>query len=271
MCQAKDKRVVVVGGGQQDGPSIGNGRAIAVLFARQGARVFVVDRDLERAKATVAQIEQEGGRADAFAADVSQSADCARLVERGIEALGGIDVLVNNVGIVEGDSDGLSLAEEVYDQIMSVNLKSMWLTSRACIPSMRQAGGGVIVNISSIAALNMGPNLTYGISKSGVNALTERMALENAPYNVRVNCIMPGSVETPLFYSPMPPGADPEEYRRQRARGVPMGRVGTAWDIAHAALFLASEEGSFITGVALPVDGGIHTIRGAAWRPPAAS
>ncbi len=268
--RAKDKRVVVVGGGQRDGATIGNGRAIAVLFARHGAKVFVVDRDLERAAATAAQIEQEGGHGHAFAADVGKSADCERIVEHGAEVLGGIDVLVNNVGVVEGDRDGLSLPEEVYDEIMTINLKSMWLTSRACIPMMRRAGGGAIVNISSVAALNMGPNLAYGLSKSGVNALTRRLALENAPYNVRVNAIMPGSVETPIFYMPMPAGMAPEDYRRQRAKNVPLGRVGTGWDVAHATVFLASEEGNFITGAVLPVDGGIHTIAGAAWRPPAA-
>jgi NAD(P)-dependent dehydrogenase (short-subunit alcohol dehydrogenase family) len=268
MCQVKDKRVVVVGGGQRDGLTIGNGRAIAVLFARQGANVFVVDRDLKRAEATVAQIEQEGGRAAAYAADVSKTADCERIVEQGAKRLDGIDVLINNVGVVEGDGDGLNLSEDAYDEIMTINLKSMWLTSRASIPLMRKAGGGSIVNISSIAALNMGPNFAYGLSKSAVNAMTERLALENAPYNVRINAIMPGSVETPIFYTPMPAGLAPEAYRRERAKGVPLGRVGTAWDIAHAALFLCSPEGSFITGVVMPVDGGIHTIGGTSWRPP---
>jgi NAD(P)-dependent dehydrogenase (short-subunit alcohol dehydrogenase family) len=144
---------------------------------------------------------------------------------------------------------------------MAVNLKSIWLTSRACLPLMREAGGGVIINISSIAALNLGSNLTYGVSKSALNALTTRMAKENAPFNVRINAIMPGSVETPMFYQDMPAsGVTQDEYRTQRTQGVPMGRVGTAWDIAHAAQFLASDEAGFITGVLLPVDGGIHTL-----------
>ncbi|TAK98753.1 MAG: SDR family oxidoreductase [Rhodospirillaceae bacterium] len=260
MGQAQNKRVVVVGGGQRDGATIGNGRAMAVLFARNGAEVLVVDRDLDRAEATVEQIKEESGRARSFAADVSQSKDCECIISHAVETMGGVEILVNNVGVVDGDSDGLSLAEEAWDRIMTINLKSIWLTSRACLPLMRKAGGGVIINISSIAALNMGSNLSYGMSKSGVNMLTTRLAKENAPYNVRVNAIMPGSVETPMFYQSMPTdGMTPEEYRSQRTKGIPLGRVGTAWDIAHAALFLASDEASFITGVLLPVDGGIHT------------
>jgi NAD(P)-dependent dehydrogenase (short-subunit alcohol dehydrogenase family) len=261
MEQAKKKRVIVVGGGQRDGSTIGNGRAIAVLFARGGGEVLVVDRDLDRAQATVAQIEDEGGSAHALAAGVSRSADCERIISHAAETMGGVDVLVNNVGIVDGDSDGLTLTEEAWDAIMAVNLKGIWLTSRACLPLMRQAGGGVIINISSVAALNLGFNLTYGVSKSALNALTTRMAKENAPFNVRINAIMPGSVETPMFYQDMPAsGVTQEEYRSQRIKGVPLGRVGSAWDIAYAARFLASEEAGFITGVLLPVDGGIHTL-----------
>jgi NAD(P)-dependent dehydrogenase (short-subunit alcohol dehydrogenase family) len=149
----------------------------------------------------------------------------------------------------------------VFDEIMGINFKAAWLTSKAVIPLMRKAGGGSIINISSIAALNMGPNFTYGVSKAAMNAMTERMANENAPYNIRINCIMPGSVETPLFYQPKPDGMSLDEYKKARAKGVPLGRTGTAWDIAYAALFLASDEGSFITGIILPVDGGIHTVK----------
>jgi NAD(P)-dependent dehydrogenase (short-subunit alcohol dehydrogenase family) len=239
-----------------------------VAFAREGAEVMVVDRDGDRAKATAAQIAQEGGRAHTYVADVGKSRDCQNIISHAALAMGAIDVLINNVGVVEGDKGAIDLSEEIYDSIMDINLKAVWLTSRAALPRMRQAGRGVIINISSIAALNMGPNLTYGISKSAMNALTHRLALENAPYNVRVNCIMPGSVETPLFYHPKPEGMTPEEYRNRRAQGVPLGRVGTGWDIANAAVFLASEDANFITGVVLPVDGGIHTIRGGAWRPP---
>jgi NAD(P)-dependent dehydrogenase (short-subunit alcohol dehydrogenase family) len=270
MLQVKGKRVVVVGGGQQDGASIGNGRAIAVMFARNGGNVLVVDRDLARAQATVAQIAQEGFHAHALAADVSKSKDCARIIDEAVKTLGGVDVLVNNVGVVDGDAESSLLSEEMYDQIMNINLKSMWLTSKAAIAVMRKGAGGSIINISSIAALNMGPNFTYGISKAAVNAMTSRMANENAPYNIRINCIMPGSVETPLFYSPKPDGMSHEDYRKKRAEGVPLGRVGSGWDIAYASLFLASDEGSFITGVLLPIDGGIHTVAsGGVYRPPA--
>jgi NAD(P)-dependent dehydrogenase (short-subunit alcohol dehydrogenase family) len=208
----------------------------------------------------VAQIKGENGRAQAFAADVSKSKDCERIISHAAEKLGGVDILINNVGVVDGDADGLTLAEEVWDRIMTINLKAVWLTSRACLPLMRKAGGGVIINISSIAAMNLGPSMTYGMSKTGVNMLTTRMAKENAPYNIRINAIMPGSVETPMFYDPMAAtGMTQEEYRAQRIKGVPLGRVGTGWDIANAALFLASDEANYITGVILPVDGGMLT------------
>lgn len=256
------KRVVVIGGGQRDGGvTIGNGRAIAVLFAQQGAEIFVADRELDRAAATVRQIEEEGGKAHAFAADVADAQACTRVIEQATETLGGIDILVNNVGIYDGDSHGNALDEDAYDSIMAVNLKATWLTSRAAIPHMRKAGGGVIVNISSIAALNMGPNFAYGLSKSAVNALTSRMACENARFNIRVHAVMPGPVTTPMFDSQLPgTGKSREEFIAERAAMVPLKKLGSAWDIAHATLFLASDQASFMTGVLLPVDGGFHTV-----------
>jgi NAD(P)-dependent dehydrogenase (short-subunit alcohol dehydrogenase family) len=260
--EASGKRVVVIGGGQRDGGvSIGNGRAIAVLFARHGAEVCVVDRELDRAQATVAQIAEEGGRSRAFAADVGEPAACKAIIPQAVEKLGGLDILVNNVGIYAGDTHGNALSEESFDAIMAVNLKASWLTCQAAIPHLRAAGGGVIVNISSVAALNMGPNFAYGLSKSAVNSLTARMACENARFNIRIHAVMPGPVATPMFDSQLPgSGMTRDELIADRAARVPLKRIGTAWDIAHAALFLASDQASFITGVLLPVDGGIHTV-----------
>ena len=259
---AKNKRVVIVGGGQQDGATIGNGRATAVVFGRNGAEVLVVDRQTERAEATVRQIDSEGGRSQAFTADVTRIEDCDRIVAHAAGTLGGIDVLVNNVGTAQGDSDGATLSVDAWDSIMSTNLKSTWLTSRACIPLMRQAGGGAIVNISSIAALGLGPNFAYGISKNAVNALTSRLACENARFRIRVNAIMLGPIDTPMGIDAhvSTSGESREELVSRKSKTVPLGRLGTAWDIAHAALFLASDEAGFITGITLPVDGGLSAI-----------
>lgn len=256
---AKGKRVVVVGAGQQDGPVIGNGRAMAVLFARYGGNVLVVDRDLDRANATAAQIAEEGHKAHVHVADISTAKACEGIVKKAAEVLGGIDVLINNVGFANGDADAESLTEEVWDTIMDANLKGMWLTSRAALPELRKAGGGVIVNISSIAAMGGGPYFAYTVSKAAVNTMTARMARENAPHNIRVHCIMPGSTETPIFYHPKPPEMSLADYKKQREKAIPLKRVGTAWDVAHAALFLSSNEATYITGVVLPVDGGMLT------------
>ncbi len=270
MLRADKKRVVVVGGGQQEGVTIGNGRAIAVLFARQGAEVLVVDRDLARASATVDHIVKEGGRGQALAADVAQAGASEEIISHAADALGGVDILVNNVGTARGDSDGVALESDAWDAIMSTNLKSTWLTSRACISLMRQAGGGAIVNISSIAAIGMGPNFAYGISKNAVNALTSRLAGENAPFNIRVNAIMPGPIDTPMGIDShvSARGRTREELVEVKSRTVPMRRLGTAWDIAYAALFLASDEAGFITGISLPVDGGLSTIVGGGYTLP---
>jgi NAD(P)-dependent dehydrogenase (short-subunit alcohol dehydrogenase family) len=264
MLRADNKRVVVIGGGQQDGLTIGNGRAISVLFASQGAEVLVVDRDLSRASATVNQIVSKGGRARALAADVAEAEECEWRGTHTTETLGGVDVLVNNVGTASGDNEGVALRLDAWDSIMSTNLKSTWLTCRACISVMRSAGGGAIVNISSIAAIGMGPNFAYGISKNAVNALTSRLAGENAPFNIRVNAIMPGPIDTPMGIDShlSASGGNREELVEMKARSVPLRRLGTGWDIAHAALFLASDEAGFITGVSLPVDGGLSTVHG---------
>ena len=264
MSEPIDKHVVVVGGGQRDGLTIGNGRATSVLFGRSGAEVFVVDRELDRAIATLNQIEIEGGRGHAFAADVSAPGGPDRITAAAVERMGEIDVLVNNVGISDGDGDGLTTDEAAWDAIMSTNLKSTWLMCRACIPLMRTRLEGVIVNISSAAALNIGSKLAYGISKNGVNMLTLRLARENAHFGVRINSVMPGPIDTPMGVdSKLRPGGDTrDQLAASRARNVPMGRQGTGWDIAHAVSFLASDEAAFITGALLPVDGGMSTVVG---------
>ncbi len=255
----EDKVAVVVGAGQTPGQTIGNGRATAVLFAREGARVLLVDRRPEAAEETQKQIRDEGGQADVFGADVSHEADCRALAQAALDRFGRIDILHNNVGIGEGDRGPVHLEEEVWNRIHDVNLKSMFLTCKHVLPSMRERRSGVITNISSIAAICSVGMLAYKTSKAGVNALTHSLALGNARYGIRVNGIMPGLMNTPMAIEGniRARGVDRDDVIRERDAMVPLGgKMGTAWDVAHAALFLASDEASFITGVLLPVDGG---------------
>jgi len=256
-----EKVAVVVGGGQTPGETMGNGRATALLFAREGAQVLVVDRDLERAQATVDEI---GDGAVAHQADIAADDGPASVVAAAREAFGRIDVLHDNVGIGLGDGPPHHLADETYDRIMDVNLRAMWRMCREAVPSLRETQGS-IVNISSLAAIAAAGNLTaYKLSKAGVNALTQNLALTNAKHGVRANAIMPGFIDTPMGVDAPAEamGIERADYAKVRADHVPLGRQGTAWDVAHAALFLASDDARFITGVVLPVDGGQSALVG---------
>ncbi|QGG94465.1 SDR family NAD(P)-dependent oxidoreductase [Actinomarinicola tropica] len=254
------KRALVVGAGQTPGETIGNGRATALRFAQEGAAVACVDRDEASLRETVEMIEAEGGTAHAVVADIASMEACARLVADARAALGGIDVLHNNVGIGAGDSSPTRLDEDAFDRILRVNLKGTWMTCKHAVPIMREQGtGGAIVNISSTAAIAAAGNLTaYKVSKAGVNALTHGLAVSNARFRIRANAIMPGFMDTPMAVdaAARATGADRAEVAERRATQVPMGYQGTAWDVANAALFLASDEARYITGVMLPVDGG---------------
>lgn len=259
MTRLEGKRAVVVGAGQTPGETIGNGRATALLFAREGAHVLVVDRDEPSAEETRSLIVDEGGKADVHVADIARDGAPAAVVEAAVAALGGIDVLHNNVGIGAGDSTPARLSEDAWDRILDINLKAMWLTCKHALPVMREQRSGAIVNISSLAAVASAGSLTaYKISKAGVNALTQNLALTNARYGIRANAIMPGFIDTPMAVDApaRATGQDRNEYGAARATRVPLGHQGSAWDVAHAALFLASDEAKFITGVVLPVDGG---------------
>jgi len=252
------KAVVVVGAGQTPGETIGNGHAIAEVFAREGARVLCVDRVLERAQETAAAIAKAGGAAETLAADVSKAADCQRIVDEAKARFGRLDVLVNNVGIGGGDAPAHRLEEAAFDRIMTVNLKGMWLVIKAALPVMREQGGGSIVNISSLAARAGGIQLAYELSKAGVNRLTTSVAQSNARYGVRCNAIMMGYMDTPMAVGGIAraSGRTTDEVRAERDARVPLGgKQGTGWDTAYAALFLASDEAGFISGAILPVDG----------------
>jgi len=238
---------------------MGNGRATAIRFAQEGAHVLVVDRDEESAEATRHTIDAAGGRADVMVADISSIGVPARIATTAATVLGRIDILQNNVGIGAGDATPTRLTEEAWDRILDVNLKAMWLTCKHVIPVMREQGAGAVVCVSSIAAVAAAGNLTaYKVSKAGVNALVQSLATTNARHGIRVNGIMPGLIDTPMGVDAAAEarGMSREELAAARAKAVPLGHQGTAWDIANAALFLASDEAGFITGVTLSVDGG---------------
>ncbi|HEU5188704.1 MAG TPA: SDR family NAD(P)-dependent oxidoreductase [Methylomirabilota bacterium] len=245
-------KVAIVTGAGSRAEGIGNGRATAVVFAREGARVLCVDQSKDAAEATRAMIAVEGGEAAVFAADVTRSGDCRAMVEEAVRRWGRLDILDNNVGI-GGRATVVEVEEGDWDHMMRVNVTSMMLASKHAIPAMTKGGGGAIVNISSISALRPRGLTPYTVSKGAVIALTRAMAVDHAAQGIRVNCIAPGPVYTPMVYAA---GMSPE-LRDQRRRASPLGVEGTGWDIAHAALFLASDEARYVTGVVLPVDGGV--------------
>ena len=258
------KAAVVVGAGQTPGETIGNGRAAAVLFARHGAHVLLVDRDPASLEETRSLIEAEGGDAATMVADVSEPGGPARIVEQAKATLGRIDVLHDNVGIGAGDGSPTRLTEDGWDRIIDVNLKSMWLVSREAVLAMRDRGGSIVC-VSSVAAIAAAGSLTaYKVSKAGVNALVQALATTNARFGIRVNGIMPGLIDTPMAVDAVArtSGRSRDEVAKARASRVPLGRQGSAWDVANAALYLASDEAAFVTGVMLAVDGGQSAMVG---------
>jgi NAD(P)-dependent dehydrogenase (short-subunit alcohol dehydrogenase family) len=259
------KVAIVVGGGQTPGDTIGNGRATAVLFAREGARVVVVDRDAAAAEATAAQIRGEGGEAVAHVADITDPVSVATIPEAALAAYGDFSIVQHNVGIGTGDGAATSLSEEVWDRILEVNLTGAWRTCKAVIPHLRSRGGGAIVTISSIASICSTTTAAYQVSKAGLNTLTQHLAMGNARHGIRVNAVLPGLMDTPMAILGISEarGVAAEQLRAERNAAVPLGRqMGTGWDVAQASVFLVSDESRFVTGVLLPVDGGQSIRRG---------
>lgn len=253
------KAGVVVGAGQTPGETIGNGRAASVVFAREGARVLLVDRRIDSARETAEIIRAEGGTAECCEADWTRRADCEKFATSCVDAYGRIDFLHNNVGVGTGDADPLRLDEETFDRIMEVNLKGCLLSCQAVLPVMREQGSGSVVNVSSLAAVASTRLTAYKISKAGMNALGQSLAMANARHGIRVNTIMPGLMDTPMAIegTAAAQGATREQVRELRHRMVPLrNKMGTGWDVAYASLFLHSDEAGFITGAVLPVDGG---------------
>ena len=263
----KDRVAIVVGAGQSPGEGMGNGRATALTFAREGARVLCVDHHLDSAQETVDMIGASGGSAAAFKADVTKNAELKAMVEDAKTRWGRIDILHNNVGVSlsGGDAELLDFTEEALERCVAINLKSCIFAAKHVIPIMRKQQSGAIINISSMAAITTYPYVAYKATKAAMIAFTEQLAYQNAEYGIRANVILPGLMNTPMAVD-----TRAREFKKSRAEveaerdaKVPLRRkMGTGWDVANAALFLASDEANFITGVTLPVDGGASVRRG---------
>jgi NAD(P)-dependent dehydrogenase (short-subunit alcohol dehydrogenase family) len=245
----KDKVAIVAGAGSR-GPGIGNGKAAAILFAREGAKVLCVDAELSRAEETVAQIEKEKGTAQPFAADVTRAADCKAMVEEAVTRWGGLDVLHNNVG-VESRLDLMETTEQEWDRVMSIDLKSMLLATQAVVPAMEKRGAGAVICVSSIAAMVGHGRTAYAAAKAGVIGFVTSVAVQLGPKGIRVNGIAPGQVWTPMVERLGP------EARERRRHAAPLGTEGSGWDVGWGAVYLASDEARWVTGHILVIDAGL--------------
>ena len=255
-------KVAIITGAGSSGAGIGNGKAAAILMAREGAKVLLVDQMEDRAKETLQIIKSEGGEASTFQGDMTKLDDCEGMAQAAMDRYGRIDILDNNVGISQRGTV-VEVSEADWDKVMTVNLKTMVLAGKAVIPRMIESGGGgSIINISSIAGLRAHMSTPYTASKAGVIGLTISMAADHAQDNIRVNAIAPGLVYTPM----VAPRMD-DDLRQYRRNSAPMHVEGTGWDIGYAALFLASDEARWITGIVLPVDAGLCAVHPGTYTP----
>jgi NAD(P)-dependent dehydrogenase (short-subunit alcohol dehydrogenase family) len=243
-------KVAIVTGAGSRGPGVGNGKAAAILFAREGARVLCVDREPERAEETAALIRREGGAAVAHAADVTRAEACDAMVAAAVARWGGLDVLHNNVGI-ESRKDLLETSEEEWDRVLEVDLKTMFLATRAAVPRMIERGGGSVVCVSSVAGLRGHGRTAYAAAKAGVIGFVQSVAVQLGPQGVRINAIAPGTVWTPMVQSLG------EAAREHRRKASPLGTEGTGWDVGWGAVYLASDESRWVTGQTLVIDAGL--------------
>jgi NAD(P)-dependent dehydrogenase (short-subunit alcohol dehydrogenase family) len=252
-------KVAIVTGAASRGPGVGTGKATAVLFSREGAKVLLVNRSKRHAQELQREIEQEGGECAVCAADITKAVEVEKMTQRAVEQYGKLDILVNNVGI-GGRANVVSIKEDMWDNIMNVNLKSMMLCCKYSIPHMIATGRGSIINVSSLAAVlsvrRDGGFVAYAASKAGVHGLTLSVAADFAAEGIRVNCLMVGTIYTPMVAEFLS-----QEAREQRRRRVPLGTEGTAWDVGWAAVYLASDEARWVTGAFLPVDGGLMLFK----------
>ncbi len=255
------KVAIILGAGQSPGEGLGNGRATALRFAQEGARILAVDRNIDSAAETAAMAGREGGECVAFEADVTREATLAAMVAAARERWGRVDILHYNVGVsvAAGDAPPLEITEEIFDRIAAINLRGAIMAVKQVLPLMRAQRAGVIATIASVAAWENYPYVAYKATKAGMIAFTQQVAIQNAEYGIRANAILPGLMDTPMAVDTRArvSGKSRAEVAAARDARVPLRhRMGTAWDVANAALFLTSDEANFITGVALPVDGG---------------
>jgi NAD(P)-dependent dehydrogenase (short-subunit alcohol dehydrogenase family) len=243
-------KVAIVTGAGSRGAGLGNGKAAAILFAREGARVLCVDQALPRAEETVALIRSEGGDATALAVDVTVADHCRAMVEAAVARWGGLDVLHNNVGI-ESRKDLLETTDEEWDQVLRVDLKSVFLATRAAAPAMIARGGGSVICVSSIAGHRGHGRTAYAAAKAGIEGFVRTVAVQLGPQGVRINAIAPGTVWTPMVE-----GLGPEA-RERRRKASPLGTEGTGWDVGWGAVYLASDESRWVTGQVLVIDAGL--------------
>ena len=256
----KDKVAIVVGAGQTQGETMGNGRATAICFAREGARVLLIDKQQASAEETARMVAKEGGEATVLCADVTREEDCRMIAATCLDRYGRIDILHNNVGRSEGDAPAAALSEENWQMLLDINLKGAFLTMKHVLPVMERQQSGAIINTSSTSSVCTRKNIGYKIAKAGINTMSQNLAIQYAEHGVRVNVVLPGLIDTPMAIErrAREQGVDRETIRRRRDESIPLRRkMGTAWDVANAAVFLASDEAQFITGVILPVDGGM--------------
>lgn len=258
------KVAIIVGAGQLTGDTIGNGRAVAERFAQEGATLLLVDIDEAAGEATRKAVAGYGQPATLLCADITREADCRAIAQAAMDRYGLIDILHNNVGRSKGDRCTAEMDASMWDEIMAMNLKGMFMTCKHVLPHMVAHGAGSIINVSSTASLAARPTVTYKTSKGAVNAFTQHLAMENAAHGVRANAILPGLIDTPMAIErrAQERGVSRDVVRAEREALVPMQRMGTGWDVAHAAVFLASDEARYLTGVLLPVDGGLLCKRG---------
>ena len=257
----KDKIAVVIGAGQSPGEGMGNGRATCLRVAQEGAKVLAVDNRLGSAEETVAMVRQGGGACEAFEADVTREPTLKATMKEAMRRWGRIDILHYNVGmsLAGGDARILELTEKAFDTVMTVNMRGCVMAVKHVLPIMRAQESGVILTISSLAAIEDYPYVAYKASKAAMIAFTQQVAIQNAEYGIRANVILPGLMNTPMAVDTRARHSNRprETVAAERDAQVPLRKkMGTPWDVANAALFLASEEANFITGAALPVDGG---------------
>jgi NAD(P)-dependent dehydrogenase (short-subunit alcohol dehydrogenase family) len=257
--RVEGKVAIVTGAGSQPGPGVGTGKATAVVLAREGASVLLVDLHPERAEQTRQMISDDGGKSEVFAADVTSGSGCEAMVRAAVEAFGTVDILVNNVGLAQVGTV-VDTTEEAWDRALDINLRSAFLASKHAVPVMAAQGSGAIVNIASISALRGDGTVAYSAAKGGLIAMTVDMAYSHGRQGIRVNAIAPGHITTPMVMSVSAPGARAEFMNTMRSEAGLLGTPGTGWDVAWAAVFLASDEARWITGATLPVESGVLSV-----------